>query len=301
MKFLINKRQYKILLKEDHPLIEKIISEHSDSSFIDFLPTLDKFGFTIINIKRNQTLNNFITNKFKTYYDGILLDGVYNGIGKDLNNTATDNTITIINHLIKDYVIEDVKEITDIKNPINKILKLNDYRNKILRSFRYYGSEEEAFDFLTDLLQGTIDDAISYLFESGKSIREIIKNLSILKKNYRYDDDSYNYLNSVISDIGEKHGYTLVRKPLQWSFEKGGGRVQQIIDYIKEQPKLPKKTRKGWMEYVGEDPRRKGWNSTLWRAVQDAGIIEKVRDGVSYTYRLGPNAEAFETGKLIGY
>lgn len=184
----------------------------------------------------------------------------------------------------------------DLSNPIGKLTFINNLWKTFSRNL-----SENLKKLLLDIIEGMLNELTDQVFKTNKDFNSAIKQLRVVKDmlpkhNYNIIDNFFN----LIKERGKKEGYNIIEKPLNWTFEKGGGRVQQIIDYIREQPKLPKKTRRGWMEYIGEDPNRKGWNSYLWRAVQDAGIIEKVRDGNTFTYRLGPNVRDFEQGKLIG-
>ena len=112
-----------------------------------------------------------------------------------------------------------------------------------------------------------------------------------------------NNLNSEFFDMvknrAKQEGYAVVRKPNEWTFERGGGRIQSVIDYIRS---TEKKTRGGWQRSVGKDPNEwKSWNSRMWGAMLSADIIQSHREGRDTVYTLGPNAEAFEQGKLIGF
>ena len=186
----------------------------------------------------------------------------------------------------------------DLSTPIDELL----FYKKLISYDRDIGRNDAIRKIVTDLIQGLMDEIIEQaLSEAGGDIKKATKRLKVINDVLSKNNEIVKTFKSQVKEIAKEQGYVMVDKPLTWTFEKGGGRVQQIIDYIKEVPATPKKTRKGWMTYVGENPNRKGWNSYLWRAVQDAGIIEKVRDGRSYTYKLGPNADAFEQGKLIGF
>jgi hypothetical protein len=178
--------------------------------------------------------------------------------------------------------------------------KINFIRSLV--DFIGYRFKVEHKQFIENAVQGILDEVIDEINDISKGdIRKYSKLSTDIGNMLPRYGDIYRNFRALVKQKGEELGYVMVKKPLTWTFEKGGGRIQQIIDYIKEVPETPKKTRRGWMEYVGEDPDRRGWNSYLWRAVQDAGIIEKVRDGRNFTYKLGPNAEAFEQGKLIGF
>lgn len=201
---------------------------------------------------------------------------------------------------LKSFIENKLRYPIDLSTAVSRLIFLSKVRDEIGHKLT-----DNLRNRIEDITQGMLDELVEEAFKKEKDLMKSVKLLGKIKKllpirNYSVIQQFDNLVRSIV----EQQGYTLVRKgygDMGWSFEKGGGRIQQIIDYIKEQPKLPQKTRKGWMEYVGEDPNRKGWMSTVWRVVQDAGIVEKVRDGRSYTYKLGPNAGAFEQGKLIGF
>jgi hypothetical protein len=188
----------------------------------------------------------------------------------------------------------------DLSTAIGKIKFL-----KNISDFIGWRGKREIMNYIENTTQGLLDEVINEAMGmSDGDFRKATKILSVINDILPRNNEISRTFNALVKQKAEEEGFVVVRKgygDMAWTFERGGGRIQQIIDYIKEQPKLPQKTRKGWMEYVGEDPNRKGWMSSVWRTVLDAGIIEKVRDGRSFTYKLGPNAEAFEQGKLIGF
>lgn len=278
MKILITENQLRNLISESEradKVIDRVLSDTQlYNRMEDILDELvGVYGFTPVELVSNDRLYNLLLNKLiKTVYIGRI---PMNRYGK------------VIGALVERYIEDMFKGNVDTLTMIDRIIKI--------RRFTDRGQGRE----LDNLLDGLVDDGIKYIFRKYKDPKDIIKYLSILKE--KVGKDSGSLVIPVAKDIAKKYGYTIVDKPLGWTFERGGGRVQQIIDYIKDVPKLPQKTRKGWMEYVGEDPNRAGWNSYLWRAVQDAGIITKVRDGRSFVYTLGPNAKSFEDGTLIGF
>jgi hypothetical protein len=212
----------------------------------------------------------------------------------------TPDHILHFDNLIK-YLSDRLGRIKiDLTTPIGKIRFLKELSDQI-----GWRGKRELMGYIENTTQGLLDEAIDEAIGmSGGDFRKATKILSVVNNLLPRNNEISRTFNALVKQRAEEEGFVVVRKgygDMGWTFEKGGGRIQQIIDYIKEQPKLPQKTRKGWMEYVGEDPNRKGWMSSVWRTVLDAGIIEKVRDGRSFTYTLGPNAEAFEQGKLIGF
>ncbi len=197
-----------------------------------------------------------------------------------------------------DFISSKIGYKVNLTTPIDELV----FYQKLISKDRSFGRDVQIIKNIEDLIQGMMDEIIDQaLSEYGGDIKKATKRLKVINDLLSKNNEIRKTFNAEVKEIAKEQGYVMIDKPLTWTFEKGGGRIQQIIDYIKEVPETPKKTRKGWMSYVGQDPDRKGWNSYLWRAVQDAGIIEKVRDGRSFTYKLGPNVDAFEQGKLIGF
>jgi hypothetical protein len=246
-------------------------------------------------LKENKTdrfVDYFIENNRDEYFPDIIENLL---IQYQLNIDIIDK-----NEKLKSFIEDKLRYPIDLSTPINKLIFLDRVREGIGHRIT-----DAMRNKIEDITQGMMDEVVEEAFNKEKDLMRAVKLLAKVKKILPIRNWSViAQFDNLVKSRVEQQGYTMVRKgygDLGWTFEKGGGRIQQIIDYIKEQPKLPQKTRKGWMDYVGEDPNRKGWLSSVWRVVQDAGIIEKVRDGRNWTYRLGPNAEAFEQGKLIGF
>lgn len=243
-------------------------------------------------ILKENKIENFLTdyiNKNKTTQ----LDDVF----RELYNQYGFTVDTIFRFdVLKQYFSDRLGEKFNFNTAYGKLRFLK----KITDLFGYK-IDKIIKKHIIDVTQGLLDDVLDEVATMSKGdIRKYSKLVTDVQ-NFLPKTEITGKFRELVANKGNEMGYVMINKPLSWTFEKGGGRVQQIIDYIKDIPETPKKTRKGWMEYVGIDTERDGWNSYLWRAVQDAGIIEKVRDGRNFIYKLGPNAEAFEQGKLIGF
>jgi len=169
-----------------------------------------------------------------------------------------------------------------------------------LINFVGYRFKSPIMGFIENTIQGLFDNVIDeVLEESGGDFRSAIKKLSVVMKMLPRRNNLNTEFFDMVKNRAEQEGYAVVRKPYEWTFEKGGGRIQSVIDYIKS---TEKKTRGGWQRSVGKDPNEwKSWNSRMWGAMLDADIIQSHREGKDTVYTLGPNAEAFEQGKLIGF
>ena len=64
--------------------------------------------------------------------------------------------------------------------------------------------------------------------------------------------------------------------------------------------KTPKKTKRGFLSYIGSQY-GVGQYSDFWSAANKSGIIEKVGGGSNVTYKLGPNYEAWEEGRVVAF
>lgn len=298
MRIIITESQYKGILKESKldKLASVITTKYSDSSVHDIIRVLFiTYGLNLSDITSNQKLNTFFDSKF-----GSIIRQAEEGnlTQKELSKKYGGDILEAIKMVFEEYVSNEIYQTYKLKNPITQIKRLKTIQS-IAKNVNGYDSS--IYEHITDTMEGLLDDAINFLFKSGNPIKIILKDLSNLKNNFKWNVNIKSEIDNHIVSIGKKNGYNLVPKAYNWTFQKGGGRIQSIINYIKDTPKTPKKTRGGWMQSIGEDPKRRGWNSELWSAILHAGIIQSQRVGKDTIYTLGPNAEAFEQGKLVGY
>lgn len=76
--------------------------------------------------------------------------------------------------------------------------------------------------------------------------------------------------------------------------------VRQLIDYMTDDVNAERKTKRGFLEYIGSHY-TSGQFGTFWSAVNKQGIIEKVGGGSNVTYKLGPNYDDWEKGKVVAF
>jgi hypothetical protein len=157
----------------------------------------------------------------------------------------------------------------------------------------YYESK-----ILKELIDGLLFDSIQYLFKNYEP-KEAIRQSSILS-----DQLGYKRMENIVplvKDFAERNGLTIIPKHKGFTFQKDeGSMVRSLINYMKDIPELPKKTKRGFLDYIGSHYGA-GQYSTFWSAVNKAGIIQKVGGGNNVTYELGPNYKAYEEGNVVAF
>jgi len=128
---------------------------------------------------------------------------------------------------------------------------------------------------------------------------EAIKRLSIFNKRTKYR--FHTEISDVVNNITKENELTLVNKSGGYSLQKKeGSMVRQLIDYMTDDVNAERKTKRGFLEYIGSEYSR-GQFATFWSAVNKQGIIEKVGGGSNVTYKLGPNYDDWEKGKVVAF
>lgn len=185
---------------------------------------------------------------------------------------------------------ESKKILNSNKNDLGKIKGLISLDN----TFPYYYESK----ILKELIDGLLFDSIQYLFKNYEP-KEAIRQSSILA-----DHLSYKRMENIVplvKDFAEKNGLTIIPKHKGFTFQKDeGSMVRSLINYMKDIPELPKKTKRGFLDYIGRNYGA-GQYSTFWSAVNQSGIIQKVGGGNNVTYELGPNYKAYEEGNVVAF
>ena len=128
---------------------------------------------------------------------------------------------------------------------------------------------------------------------------EAIKRLSIFNERTKYK--FHTEISDVVNNITKENGLTLVNKSGGYSLQKKeGSMVRQLIDYMTDDVNAIRKTKRGFLDYIGSHY-TSGQFGTFWSAVNKQGIIEKVGGGSNVTYKLGPNYDDWEKGKVVAF
>ncbi len=281
MKVKINNRQH-LLLVEDNQRWDKFIQYFKNNTLNknveewlrDFFNTFNLNKETLIN---NESLYNIFLNFFRKNSD------YYNN-----NFMKYGKKIEEIFDLISE---KESKRILSSKGtPLEKIKQLLLLENKFPWSYENV--------ILKEVVDGLLYDVVEYSFKNYNPI-DAITQLSIIKDKIGVRRSEG--MIPLVKDFASKNGVTLIPKHEGFTFQKGDeSRIRDLINYIKDVPVLPKKTKRGFLNYIGQTESG-GQLSTFWSAANQSGIIQKVGGGNNVTYELGPNYKSWEEGKVVAF
>ena len=192
------------------------------------------------------------------------------------------------------FIEEETEEIVGSdKNPLEKYNSLSNLQKLIVDRFEIRGVESK---ILKEIMGGMVDDVVSYLFDNYEP-REAIRIASNIKKIMSYNDKKN--LTRTVKDFAEKNGIALFDKMRGgYTFaRRDDTMIRDLVNYMND---TPKKTKRGFLNYIGSKD-RPGQFSKFWSAANAAGIIQKIGGGSNVTYKLGPNYNAFEEGNLVAF
>ena len=282
MKIIVTERQYKKLIKEYcsskvESFFEKFRNEVSSKGYLESLDLFfHKYGF-----------DENILFQSKKIYDWFK-SNVLPQIRWVNKNRFTEETIKIVNIILETELKKIVNSNID---PERKIISIFNLKDSV--DWRMYDTK-----ILKEVTDGLIYDLVNFMFKTYEP-KESIRRLSIIKNKLFYD--SREEINSLVKGFAEKNGFTLIPKHKGITFQKGDeSRIRDLINYIKDVPELPKKTKRGFLNYI-DQTESGGQLSTFWSAANQSGIIQKVGGGNTVSYELGPNYKAWEEGKVIAF
>lgn len=280
MKVIINNRQH-LLLVEDNQKWDKFIQYFKNNAMNkNTKEWLDDF-FNTFNLNKETLLNN------ESLYN-IFLDFFRKNVDYYSNNLMEYGTKIIE---IFDLISEkESKRILSSKgNPLEKIKQLIILENKF--PWKYENV------ILTEVVDGLLYDAVEYSFKNYTPV-DAITQLSIIKDKIGNRAEG---MIPLVKDFASKNGITLIPKHKGFTFQKGDeSRIRDLIKYIKDVPILPKKTKRGFLNYI-DQTESGGQLSTFWSAANQSGIIQQVGGGNKVTYELGPNYKDWEEGRVVAF
>ena len=280
MKVIINNRQH-LLLVEDNQRWDRFIEYFKNNTINKNTEEWLNDFFSTFGLDKEILLNN------ETFYN-IFLDFFRKNIDYYSNNLMEYGAkITEIFDLISE---KESKRILSSKgNPLEKIKQLIILENKF--PWKYENV------ILTEVVDGLLYDAVEYSFKNYPPV-DAITQLSIIKDKIGNRSEG---MIPLVKDFASKNGITLIPKHKGFTFQKGDeSRIRDLINYIKDVPILPKKTKRGFLNYIGQTESG-GQLSTFWSAANQSGIIQQVGGGNKVTYELGPNYKDWEEGKVVAF
>jgi hypothetical protein len=284
MKIRLTERQYlKVITENKNPKVDRFLQKFfDDTRFLDGDEKLyyffDVYGF-------DEKMMG-VSNRLYEWFKYSLLSDI-----KIIGRRTISKYQNKINNLLELLTTKESKKIIDSnKNDLEKIKELSKLESIMPR---YYESK-----ILKDLIDGLLFDSIQYLFKNYEP-KEAIKQSSILSDQlgrWRMEN-----IVPLVKDFAERNGLTIIPKHKGFTFQKDeGSMVRSLINYMKDIPEIPKKTKRGFLDYIGSRYTG-GQYSTFWSAVNKAGIIQKVGGGNNVTYELGPNYKAYEEGNVVAF
>jgi hypothetical protein len=280
MKVIINNRQH-LLLVENNQKWDKFIQYFNNNTMNKNTKEWLNDFFNTFNLNKETLLNS------ESLYN-IFLDFFRKNVDYYSNNLMEyGEKITEIFDLISE---KESKRILSSKgNPLEKIKQL------IILEYKFPWKYENVI--LTEVVDGLLYDAVEYSFKNYTPV-DAITQLSIIKDKIGNRAEG---MIPLVKDFASKNGITLIPKHKGITFKKGDeSRIRDLINYIKDVPILPKKTKRGFLNYINQTESG-GQLSTFWSAANQSGIIQKVGGGNNVTYELGPNYKDWEEGKVVAF
>ena len=289
MKIKLTESQLSRIVEDNlHPKEERFLNKFFDR--VEDLSPKDalqvyfrEFGFDVRMYKHSK--------RIRDWFENTILRGLRGG--------WISNVDKRLESILEIFIEEEIEEIVGSdKNPLEKYNSLNKLRKSLEVKFRIRGVESK---ILNEIMGGMVDDVVSYLFDNYEP-REAIRIASNIKKSMNNNDKEN--LTRTVKDFAEKNGITLFKQKMVgrdrsgYSFKKrDNSMIRDLINYMLD---TPKKTKRGFLNYIGSQD-GPGQFSQFWSAANAAGIIEKVGGGSNVTYKLGPNYKAFEEGNLVAF
>jgi hypothetical protein len=280
MKVIINNRQH-LLLVEDNQRWDRFIQYFKDNTNNKNIEEWLNNFFSTFGLDKEILLNN------ETFYN-IFLDFFRKNFDYYSNSSMKyGSKIEEIFDLISER--ESKKILNSNNNPLEKIKQL-------IRLEKTFPWKYEN-DILKDAVGVILYDVVEYLFKNKTPIVAITQ-LSIIKDKIGRRIES---ILPIITDFAIENGITLIPKHKGITFQKGDeSRIRDLINYIKDVSISPKKTKRGFLNHIGQTEGG-GQLSTFWSAANQSGIIQKIGGGNNITYELGPNYKEWEEGKVVAF
>ena len=280
MKIIINNRQH-LLLVENTQRWDRFIQYFKDNTdnknteewLNDFFST---FGLDKEILLNNETFYNIFLDFFRKNFD-------YNSNDSMKYGSKIEEIFDLISER------ESKKILNSNNTPLEKIKHL-------IRLEKTFPWKYENF-IIKDSVSLILYDVVEYLFKNKTPI-EAITQLSLIKDKIGRRIES---IIPIVNDFASKNGITLIPKHKGITFQKGDeSRIRDLINYIKDVTISPKKTKRGFLNHIGQTEGG-GQLSTFWSAANQSGIIQKVGGGNNITYELGPNYKDWEEGNVVAF
>jgi hypothetical protein len=277
----------------------KLIKETTLNFKQDITPMVEAFAEDIKNIKHPIKVMNLFFNTYKLTLDDVKNNKLLYKTMYNIDWRGIDEGVVVdrykYSEIVEFFLQSEYGRIMNMSRPYQRFNNLFSLRNKFdsWSNVTSYWSTRVTSQMMNDSFL-VIEDILNTY--SGV---EAIKRLSIFNKRTKYK--FHTEISDVVNNITKENGLTLVNKSGGYSLQKKeGSMVRQLIDYMTDDVNTERKTKRGFLEYIGSEYSR-GQFATFWSAVNKQGIIEKVGGGSNVTYKLGPNYDDWEKGKVVAF
>jgi len=275
----------------------KLIKETTLNFKQDITPMVEVFAEDIKNIKHPIKVMNLFFNSYNLTLNDIknnklLYKTMYNHDWKGVDEYVIVDRYKY-SEIVEFFLQSEFGRIMNMARPYQRFNNLFSLRNK------FYGWEDmKTMDKINHQMMNDSFLVIEDILNTYSGV-EAIKRLSIFNERTKYK--FHTEISDVVNNITKENGLTLVNKSGGYSLQKKeGSMVRQLIDYMTDDVNTERKTKRGFLEYIGSEYSR-GQFATFWSAVNKQGIIEKVGGGSNVTYKLGPNYDDWEKGKVVAF
>lgn len=286
MKIRLTEIQYSKLIKEVTLKFNK-----------DITPMVEVFVEDIKNIKHPIKVMNLFFNTYKLTLNDIknnklLYKTIYNIDWRGVSENIVVDRYKY-SEIVEFFLQSEFDRIMNMSTPFQRFNNLFSLRNK------FDGWEDmKTMDKINHQMMNDSFLVIEDILNTYSGV-EAIKRLSIFNERTKYK--FHTEISDVVNNITKENGLTLVNKSGGYSLQKKeGSMVRQLIDYMTDDVNSERKTKRGFLEYIGSHY-TSGQFGTFWSAVNKQGIIEKVGGGSNVTYKLGPNYDDWEKGKVVAF
>ena len=286
MKIRLTEVQYRKLIKETTlnfnkditPLVEAFIEGIKGATPIRVMNSFfNTYKLTLNDIKNNKLL-------YKTMYN---ID--WGGIDEDV---VVDRYK--YSEIVEFFLQSEFGRIMNIPTPYQRFNSLFSLNNK------FVGWSNATSYWSTRVISQMMNESelvIDNILNTYSGV-EAIKRLSVFNNRTKYR--FHTEILDVVNKITKENELTLVNKSNGYSFNrKDDSMIRDLINYMKDISDI-KKTKRGFLDYIGSHYSG-GQYSHFWSAANHSGIIEKVGGGSNVTYKLGPNYDDWEKGKVVAF
>ena len=276
----------------------KLIKETTLNFKQDITPMVEVFAEDIKNIKHPIKVMNLFFNTYKLTLDDVKNNKLLYKTMYNIDWRGIDEGVVVdrykYSEIVEFFLQSEYGRIMNMSTPFQRFNNLFSLRNKFdsWSNVTSYWSTR-----VTSQMMNESELVIDSILNTYSGV-EAIKRLSIFNERTKYKFRTE--ISDVVNNITKENGLTLVNKSGGYSFNrKDDSMVRDLINYMKDISDI-KKTKRGFLDYIGSHYSG-GQYSHFWAAANHSGIIEKVGGGSNVTYKLGPNYEAWEKGKVVAF